>query len=58
MADNKKSSLLQAVNKLKAAKKSTAGTQNDGTKSIKRNNAKGEEMKEKIKDAVSKFEGE
>ena len=57
MADNKKSSLLQAVNKLKAAKKSTAGTQNDGTKSRVKNSA-GDALKGKIKDAVSKFEGD
>lgn len=56
MAD-KKSALLQAANKLKNAKKNSAGSQNDGTKSNKPRNSPGNALKENIKDAVSKFEG-
>lgn len=58
MADSKKSSLLQAVSKLKNAKKNVAANQEDGSKGIKPRNAKGDAIKEKIKDAVAKFEGE
>ena len=57
MADSKKSSLLQAANKLKAAKKSSPVSQNDGSKSKGRNSA-GENLKNKIRDAVSKFDGD
>ena len=57
MADSKKSSLLQAANKLKAAKKSSPAAQNDGSKSKGKNSA-GNGLKNKIKDAVSKFEGD
>ena len=54
MDDNKKSALLKAANKLKNAKKNVS---NDGTKSVKPNNARGgDELTSKIKDAVSKFD--
>lgn len=56
MADSKKSSLLQAVGKLKNAKKNVSA-QNDNTKSAKPNNSADGALKTKIKDAVSKFEG-
>lgn len=58
MADSKKSSLLSAVNKLKAAKKNSISSQDDGTKSRKRRDSAGEELREKIRDAVSKFADE
>lgn len=58
MADSKKSSLLSAVNKLKTAKKNSTGSQDDGTKGAKRRNSAGEELKNKIRDAVSKFADE
>ena len=58
MADSKKTSLLQAVGKLKNAKKNSPVNSNDGSKGIKPRNAKGDALKEKIKDAVSKFEGD
>ena len=57
MADSKKSALLQAANKLKAAKKNSPVSQNDGSKSKGRNSAGGD-LKNKIRDAVSKFEGD
>lgn len=58
MADAKKNALLAAASKLKSAKKSSAGSQNDGSKGAKRRNDKGEELKGKIRDAVSKFADE
>ena len=58
MADSKKTSLLQAVSKLKNAKKNVVANQEDGSKSAKPRNAKGDSLKEKIKDAVAKFEGD
>ncbi len=58
MADSKKSSLLQAANKLKAAKKSSPVGKNDGSKAAKPRNSADGALKEKIKDTVSKFEGE
>ena len=53
MTDNKKSSLLQAVNKIKGAKKNTQG--DAATKSAK-NNSAGNAIAGKIKDAVSKVD--
>lgn len=53
MADNKKSSLLQAVNKIKGAKKNTQGDGN--TKGVK-NNSAGNAIAGKIKDAVNKID--
>ncbi len=58
MADSKKSSLLQAVGKLKNAKKSSPVNKDDGSKGVKPRNDKGDSLKGKIRDAVSKFEGE
>ncbi len=58
MADSKKTSLLQAVSKLKNAKKNVAANQEDGSKGVKPRNAKGDSLKEKIKDAVSKFDAD
>ncbi|MBQ7704304.1 MAG: hypothetical protein IJT73_02580 [Selenomonadaceae bacterium] len=57
MAD-KKSALLQAANKLKNAKKNSAGISNSTGKGVKPQNSKGNALKENIKDAVSKFEGD
>lgn len=57
MADSKKSALLQAVSKLKNAKKSSPMARgDDNTKGIKNRNSAGDELKGKIKDAVSKFD--
>ena len=55
MAENKKSALLQAVSKIKGAKKNLSTTQNDN-KGIKETNAAGSAIAGKIKDAVKKFD--
>jgi hypothetical protein len=57
MADSKKGSLLQAVSKLKTAKKSSPTSQNDGSKSGN-GKSSNKELKGKIKDAVARFADE
>ncbi len=57
MADSKKSSLLQAVGKLKGAKRNSPNIQDDGnTKSAKRLNSDDGTVSEKIRSSVSKFD--
>ena len=57
MADSKKSSLLQAVGKLKGAKKNSPTIQEDGSnKSTRRLNSDDGTISEKIKNSVSKFD--
>lgn len=57
MADSKKSSLLQAVGKLKGAKKNSPNIKEDGnTKSTRRLNSDDGTISEKIKNSVSKFD--
>lgn len=57
MADSKKSSLLQAIGKLKGAKRNSPSIQEDGnTKSTRRLNSDDGTVSEKIKNSVSKFD--
>jgi hypothetical protein len=57
MADSKKSSLLQAVGKLKSAKRNSPNIKDDGnTKSTKRLNSDDGTVSEKIRNSVSKFD--